>query len=136
VKAERLLVGLLVLEGGILTLALPAVFLPTRWMAAVWEATGLGPYPAGPLVEYLTRSLSMLYATWGPFHLFVACEVRRYLALLMFLGAFKVAFGAGMLALDLWVGMPWYWTAVEGPGIMAFGAAQYLLARRVGSEKS
>ena len=46
--------------------ALFAVFLPVRWMAETHEWLGLGEFPESPLVDYLTRSASLLYA-W---HLF------------------------------------------------------------------
>src|SRR5262249_61889667 len=67
---ERALALLLRLEGAVLLLALPFVFLPTAWMAAAHVWLGLGPFPDSPLTEYLTRSLSGLYALWGPLYLF------------------------------------------------------------------
>jgi hypothetical protein len=130
-RAERALVLFLRFEAAILLLATAGAFLPTAWMRAAWDVTGLGPFPAGPLTEYLTRSLSALYALGGLFHLYVSFDPRRYLPLIVFVAVIKSVFGAGMIVLDLWAGLPWYWAAAEGPGIVAFGAVQYLLARRV-----
>ena len=46
-------------------LAFFAIFLPVRWMAVTHEWLGLGEFPASPLVDYLTRSASLLYAWHG-----------------------------------------------------------------------
>jgi hypothetical protein len=131
VTAERALVWLLRAEAVVLLLALPAVFLPTEWMSAVHVTFGLGGFPRGPLVEYLTRSLSALYASWGPLYLFVSLDVRRYLPLVRFLAVVKGLFGLGMIGLDVGLGMPSLWTATEGPAVLAVCTAQYLLAARV-----
>ena len=128
-RAAQALFWLVLAEGAILLLALPAVFLPTEWMDATHRALGLGDLPRAPIVQYLTRSASLLYALWGAFHLYVAFDVRRYLALLRFLALAKIAFGVGMTTLDVWAGLPAYWAAAEGPGIIVFAAAQYFLAR-------
>jgi hypothetical protein len=34
-----------------------------------------------------------------------------------------------LLGVDLAAGMPWWWTAAEGPGGVAFGAVLFVLAR-------
>lgn len=127
---ERALFWLVLIEGIILLSALPAVVLPTDVMEHVHQAVGMGALPRAPLVEYLTRSASLLYALWGPLYLYLAFDLRRSLPLLRFLGLTKVLFGGGVMAIDLHVGMPWFWTIAEGPVIIAFGLGQFLLARK------
>lgn len=129
-RAERALLWLVRIEAVVLLAAVPAVVLPTPWMATVHDAVGLGELPRAPIVEYLTRSASWVYASWGFFYAYAAFDVRPYLRLLRYLAVTKGLFGLGMLALDGWVGMPTMWTAVEGPGIFAVALAQYLLAAR------
>ena len=131
---ERALTRLVQAQGIIVLLALPAALMPTAWMDATHAALGLGELPRGPIVEYLTRSLSALYAGWGVILLFLARDVRRYAPLLVLLAILGIVFGLGMLALDLWAGMPTPWTAFECPFILLVSAAQYLLARRVMAE--
>ena len=47
---------------------------------------------------------------------------RKYLIqAITFLGGLHLYFGVALLGVDLAAGMPWYWTAMEGPGIAVFG---------------
>ena len=62
---ERLLVLLLRFAGVVLLLAYGAVFLPAVWMAATHRWLELGDFPAFPIVDYLTRSISILYGIKG-----------------------------------------------------------------------
>jgi len=128
-RAERGLVWLLRLQGIMLLLALPAVFLPFSWMAAVHSWLGLGDLPRTPLIEYLARSLSGMYAFWGPVYLFLAGDVRRYLPLIRFVAALQIVFGVGMLLLDFTVGLLLPWIVSEGPVIAALSLAVLWLAR-------
>src|SRR5262245_20081986 len=106
---ERLLRLLLRLEAVVLFLALPFAVMPTGWMDAVARAVGLEPVPRAPLVEYLTRSLSLLYASWAPVCWLSASDVRRYRELIVVTAWVRVLFGAALLVLDLGVGMPLAW---------------------------
>jgi hypothetical protein len=133
-RAERALLWLVRVEAVVLLAAVPAVVLPTSWMATVHDAVGLGELPRAPIVEYLTRSASWVYASWGFFYAYAGFDVRPYLRLLRYLAVTKALFGLGVLALDGWVGMPTVWTAVEGPGIFAVALAQYVLAARALSQ--
>jgi len=126
---ERALVWLLRLCGGVLLLAAFAVFLPTRWMEASKRWLGLGEFPASPLVDYLTRSISGMYAMHGAVLIGVAQDVRRFAPLVLLLAWANVAFGATMLGIDLHAGMPVYWTLAEGPSILIMGVLYLWLAR-------
>jgi hypothetical protein len=129
--AERWLALYLRVQASVLLLALLAVFLPTGWMAAVNDWLGLGEMPRGPLVEYLTRSLSALYAGFGVIYLLLAGDVRRYRPVIRLLGWLGVVFGMGLLGIDLWAGMPPSWVAADGPLLVVLSLVQLGLARYV-----
>src|SRR5262245_41157498 len=102
----------------VLLLALVAVVMPFSWMAAIHVRLGLGELPDVPLMSYLTRSLSGLYAFHGALIWFLSTDVRRYAPVLRFLAWCSMAFGVGMVFLDLAVGMPVGWVVMEGPIIV------------------
>lgn len=132
---ERRLVWFLRISAWILLSALVAVVMPTAIMAWFHEFTGLGELPRTPLVAYLARSASALYAMLGLTYWRLARNVPRYLDLLRFFGQVKLAFGIGMLALDRAVGMPLWWTATEGPFIIAWSLALLALVRKTAEER-
>src|SRR5262245_3261265 len=108
-SAERWLVWWLRLSAGVLLLALVAVFMPYSWMAAINDWLGFSPLPDTPLVSYLTRSLSAVYAMIGVLVLVLASDVRRYAPLIAWLGVLYLILGALLLVLDFTVGMPLAW---------------------------
>ncbi len=130
-RPERILAVLLRLVGALMLLALPAVVMPTAWMDGCHRALGLGPLPAGPIVEYLTRSISFLYAIHGGLLLVIASDLRRNLGVLVYLAAASMAFGAALVAIDLYAGLPVWWVVTEGPPLTALGLLILLLTRSV-----
>jgi hypothetical protein len=78
-RHERILVWLLRISGVIMLTALGAVAMPYDWMNVIHQKQGLGELPHVPIVEYLTRSISALYALHGALLVFVASDLRRYL---------------------------------------------------------
>jgi hypothetical protein len=104
-------------------LALVAVVMPREWMAQGHAWAGLGELPPAPIVGYLARSASFLYALHGAAVVFISFDVARYRPLITFLAAAALVHGAVMLGIDLAEGMPLWWTAVEGPGFAATGVA-------------
>jgi len=121
VTKERMLVWILRL-GGVLTLsAFFAMFLPVSWMAASHRWLGLGSFPETAIVDYLTRSISGMYAMHGVVLLVLSTDIRRYLPLVRILGFATVAFGIGLLLIDLHAGMPIWWTLGEGPFVTVAG---------------
>ena len=130
-RAERLLVLLLGAAGWITLLALPAMLLPTPWMAAAHRWLGLGEFPDSPLVDYLTRSIAGLYAMQGGWMLLVARDIRRYRPLAVYLLGSGVLFGLALVLVDLHAGMPWTWTLGEGPPFAAFCLLLLYLLRSV-----
>jgi hypothetical protein len=127
--ADKVLAILLRVMGAGGLLALIAVFLPLSWMAATHRWLGLGEMPTGPVVEYLARSLSILYALFGALFLVVAADLERYRPLVRFLALACVPLSLVFLGVDLAAGMPWWWTACEGPPGIGVGALLYVLAR-------
>ena len=132
-RADKALVLLLRLVGVPALFALVAVFMPSSWMAATHRWLGLGEMPTGPVVEYLARSLSAFYAVMGALCLVVAADLERYRPLVRFLGLAFALMSLVLLGVDLAAGMPWWWTASEGPGGVVFGALLFVLARRARS---
>lgn len=107
--------------------AFGAMLLPESVMAAIHERLGLGIFPASPLVDYLTRSISGLYGIHGCLYLLVASDVVRYRPLIALFATVNVVFGAVMIAIDLHAGMPWFWTLAEGPSIVIVGLVWFVL---------
>jgi hypothetical protein len=129
--AERLLRLILRVEALLLLCALPAVVMPTAWMDAVAVFVGLAPLPRVPLVEYLTRSLSLVYVGWAPICWIFARDVRRYRAPIVVLAWLHVLGGVAFLILDLTVGMPLHWALSEGPFLLVLGVVLVALVRHV-----
>lgn len=87
-------------------------------MVEIHRALGMGELPRTPLVEYLTRSLSGLYALWGPVYWHVSSEVSQQVRLIRLLAWLKILFGLVLIAIDLSVGMPLFWLICEGPVVI------------------
>lgn len=126
---QRFLVVMLRVGGCLTGSALLAVFLPTAWMASIHQAIGLGEYPDAPLVEYLARTLSGLYALHGGLLLVMSTDVRRYSPLLVYFGLATAIFGLIAWVVDVQAGLPGWWVVVEGPPVVAIGLTVAWLAR-------
>jgi hypothetical protein len=121
-RYERILIWLLRLGGVVMLTALGAVVMPYEWMNVIHQQVGLGELPHVPIVGYLTRSISALYALHGALLVFLAGDVRRYLLVVRFLAVAGAVFGALMLGIDYTVRMPVSWTVGEGPFVVALSA--------------
>ena len=128
--AAKALSWLLIVMGGLAMLAVVPMVMPTNWMEAVNDSMGLGPFHRSPLMEYLTRSLSVLYALIGTLTLYLGLNVRRYLPLLVVVGWLTITLGAALTVIDFAVGMPASWSWGEGPPTVLIGWAFVWLARR------
>jgi hypothetical protein len=104
-----------------------AVVMPWRWMAFGHRVAGLGEMPHTPIVGYLARSASVMYAIHGAMCLFMSFDVPRYLRLITFMAVVALFHGTVMLGIDLVEGMPPLWTAIEGLGFAATGAVVLVL---------
>lgn len=134
--AETTLKWLLLGLGVLTCLALVAVFLPTSWMEAGAEAAGFGEFPDVLLVQYLARSVSLIYALLGALCVYVALDVGRYLALVRFIGWLVVGLGVGLFGIDRTIGMPAAITWGEGPPTVLIGVAFVWLAGRAAAGRS
>ena len=132
---QRYLIWLLRFDAVVLTLAFVAVFLPTSFMASSHAALGMGDFPESPLVEYLTRSVAVMYATRGLFVWLASTDVEKYGALVRLVGASNVLIGAFLVGIDLSAGMPLFWTLGEGPGIVVVGLLVLVLEARARRER-
>ncbi len=128
---RQMLIGLLRIAGLGMLGALAFVFCPFDWMATIHQRIGMGELAYTPLLSYLIRTLSALYAILGAILVFVSRDVERYRPLIHFLGMTSVLGGVGVTVLDAVLRLPLFWTVAEGPLTVALGVALILLARRV-----
>jgi hypothetical protein len=129
-KGQRGLVVFLRILGTVDLLAVAAVFLPLEWMAKIHSWFGMGQLPEMPILNYLTRSASALYALHGAMILFVSTDVRRYAPLIKFLAVAALIHGVILYLIDLIAGMPPFWIALEGPIVVATGVIVLMIQRR------
>jgi hypothetical protein len=129
--AEKALVWLLRISAVVLLTALVPAVMPFAWMQEIHRSLGMGELPEGPIIGYLTRSLSAMYAMHGALLFFVSWDVRRFLPVVKCLAVLAVVFGIGMLLLDVMVGMPLSWGVCEGPFIVVLGGVMLWLAGRM-----
>ena len=128
---EKLLVFLLRL-GAVMTLsAFGAIFLTVETMARVHELIGVGEFPATPITDYLTRSLSAMYGFHGGLLLLVSTDVKRFRRIVAYVAFMNIAFGVMLIGIDLHAGIPAWWTWVEGPSVILFGLVFLYLLRRI-----
>lgn len=120
--------------GGFAASAVVPMLMPTSWMVATNDWLGLDPFPDTPLTQYLTRSLSAVYALLGALVLYLARRLDRYLELVEVMGWLTVLLGVYLTGLDFTVGMPAAWSWGEGPPTIVMGLLFVWLARRAGSE--
>jgi len=131
-RSEPILKLVMRLAGLVMLLAFPSALLPESWMAATHRWLGLGEFPDGPLVEYLTRSVSLLYGIHGGLLIVLASRPRRYRPIIAYLAGINLLAGLALLAIDVKAGLPWYWVALEGPPVFGFGVLVLTLLRGVG----
>lgn len=128
-RAEWAIVLILRTLGTLALLALPFIFLPHAGMDAIHGWLGLGRLPDAPIVGYLARSASLLYAAYGTLVWYISLDIRRRRGFVVWWGAAFATAGCVLLWIDLSVGMPWHWTLAEGPPAIALGLGVLWLAR-------
>ena len=130
VGPAKLLRWLLFVIGCGLLVATGAIFLPVETMAAVHRWLGLGDFPEMPIVFYLARSTSLLYAVHGSLMVYVSFDMRRYWPLVKLFGWLHVVIGLAMFGIDISSSMPTYWIAMEGIPIAIAGWVIVLLWKK------
>jgi hypothetical protein len=128
---ERALTWFLRLTALTLLPAALAVLMPHAWMSLVHQWLGLNELPDLPMMGYLTRSLSALYAFLGAACWFLSRDVRRYAPLLRFTVSMSFFFGATMCAIDSLVEMPTLWTLIETLFVLGWATTLWILLRRI-----
>lgn len=111
---DRLLTRLIRLNAAVLLLAAVPVLFPTDLMAGMHERMGLGPFPRDRLTEYLTRSAAACYAMHGAVVWMLSWDVARYRDLITGMYRLHLLFAAAVCGIDVWAGMPGWWTLAEG----------------------
>jgi hypothetical protein len=129
---ERYLVWFLRFSAAMFLCALPFVFVPTAWMRWIADMYGL-EVPDAQLVEYLTRSVSAVYAIMGTSYWFMSCDIRRYVPLLRFNAFVTIAFIVVGIGIDVMIPMPIAWTVGEAVSLIVWTALLLWLVRRVPS---
>jgi len=129
--SEKALVLILRCSGILLLAALIPVVMPFSWMQIIHRWMGMGELPTEPIVGYLTRSLSLLYAIHGALILYVSTNILRFLPVVKCLAILGVAFGVIMIFLDIATGMPSFWTLCEGPFLIPLSIAIFWLASKI-----
>lgn len=129
-RAELSLRLLLRAIGTLDLLAFAAVFMPEGWMAATHAWLGMGDFPRAPVVDYLSRSASLMYAQHGAVFLFLSRDVRHYRPLIRLMAWIAIASGIIMLAIDLLAPVPLFWTVIEGPGYVFLAGLVLTFQRR------
>jgi hypothetical protein len=131
IRPERILRFLLRYMGSVCLLALIAVFIPYAWMDAAHRWLGMGMLPKEPIVGYLTRSASLLYAFLGALMWLCSFDLARHRQVILFVGIAFIVFGAGVFGIDVAEGLPSLWKFAEGPVVIFWGVLMTIFARRV-----
>jgi hypothetical protein len=129
---DRVLTWVLRILAIILMTAIVPAVMPSAWMEEIPIRLGMGELPRGPMIGYLTHSLSAMYTLHGAVVFVVSLDVRRYLPVVKCLAVLAILFGMGMIVLDVVVGMPMFWVLCEGPFIVVINGGLFWLAGRVG----
>lgn len=116
--------------------ALIAVIMPQEWLDMGHRWAGLGSIPHEPIVGYLARSASALYALHGAMIVFISFDVARYERLIRFLALAALVHGAVMFGIDAAEQMPRIWRYGEGPAYVATGALILWLQSQRGKRAS
>jgi hypothetical protein len=115
--------------GTVLCSAAAAVLLPREAMVSVNDWLGLAPLPDVPIVSYLARSTSALYALRGVIYFLAASDPVRYRPLIVLLGVTNVIYGVTLAFIGSTAGMPLWWTGVESPFVVITGLVLLVLVR-------
>lgn len=127
---ERTLALLLRAIGCLDLLALLAVMMPYSWMDAAHAWAGLGTLSLDPIVGYLARTSSALYALHGAMVVFISFDVPRYERLIRFMALAALVHGAVIFGIDMAEHLPPLWRYGEGPAFAATGIAVLVLQHR------
>jgi len=126
----RLLAALLRLEATIEVLAFVAVVMPHAWMAATHRWLGMGELSTFPLLDYMIRSVSLLYGLHGVLLLLLATDVVRFRLLIIYTAASYLLAAVAFAAIDLRNSMPWWWSVSEVGSVFSLALVLFWLLRK------
>jgi hypothetical protein len=129
--AERWLVLLLRIVGGVCLLALVPLWMPRAWMDAGHRLLDWGPFPDSPVTEYLARSVSSLSAFYGGLLVVLSIDVRRYAPLVRYQAAAIMILSAGGVVVGTWAGMPLWFVGGDAVACWSYCVPMLVLIRRV-----
>ena len=112
-------------------IALVFVAAPHAWMDSIHRDLGMGPLPDAPVVGYLARSTSALYALLGGLFWVLSFDLARHRKVLVYLGRVVPILGVILFAVDRAEGLPLFWQAWEGPALVVIGLVIFFLGRRI-----
>ena len=130
-NSEKLLKFLLRFMGTNSLFAVIFVIAPNSWLDAIHSLLGMGPFPDSPVAGYLARSTSALYAILGGLFWLISFDLYKYTPVLRYMSVALTLFGAALLVIDWWEGLPFLWKVWEGPFVIAFGLAMFFLNRNI-----
>jgi len=126
-NAQRYLCLVMRIIAAVSACAIMPVFMPHAWMDAIHRQLGLGQLPDMPVIEYLTRSVSVLYTLHAVVFWIAAGDVVRFRPIIGAIIAWFLAFGVLILGIDVAAGVPWFWIAGEGPVVLVLGVVMLVL---------
>ena len=128
ILADRLLRWGLVFVGIAGVAAIIPTLMPAAWFIAASTSIGI-EFPGPVLGFFLARQLSLLYVMVGCSLLVIARDVSRYEPLLSSLVYFLLVAGSVQIWIDYQVGLPVWWTAIEGTRTIIGGFILAILLR-------
>lgn len=128
---ESMLKLLLRWFGGFAVIAAFPFVMPQRWMALTHEWLGMGVLPDQPVVEYLARTTSALFAIYGGLLLILATDVQRYGRVITYQAAVTLV-AATVGAVFGWrAGMPAWWMIGDLVSCWLFCGAMLVVQQRI-----
>jgi len=130
---HRWLVLLLRLASAVMAFSLTGVLMPRSAMDAIHNWLGLGELPKAPVVEYLARTLALMYAMQSGLAWVISTDVWRFLPILNYVICFGFICTFGIPVICRLAGMPWSW--VFGDGLSMLLLNVLLLFLKIKMEK-
>jgi hypothetical protein len=129
---DRLLRWILILSGLSMVIAIVPMVMPLSWMEIGHRWLGLGEFPSQPIVPYLARTTSGLYAVLGALLLLAATDLRRYATMAVVVIVGIVVISLADFVFGRFEGMPLWWSAddLASAGALTLVAVPLLLLRR------
>lgn len=110
--------------------------MPSAWIDAGHRWLGWGPFPDGPVAEYLARSVSALSAFYGGLLLVLSADVRRYAPLIRYQSAAIMLLSASGVVVGNWAAIPLWFVGGDAIACWTYCIAMLLLLQRVEHSRS